>query len=317
MYNCLVIGSGGHNLIRMIGCIDKLVTVNHLKLEEVKTIYATSAGAVLSAYLCLNLDWTILTKYLINKPWSRKYENMPSNLLSAFNDMGLFGDEFVHDILEIQFKMKGLNISTITLKELYEYSGKEINIYSFNLNKFECECFNYKTNPEMRVLDAVYMSSTFPFIFKPRYMNDSYYIDGGIHLDFPYIKALKDGRDKNKILSIKMTYPEREESCVKKNDNIIDLLVYMMQKFVLESRKNYEGSENPLNLILIKGEVFGVDGISNALKKENIESMIYEGRNTADKYLNDKIYKTDLINSVNVSTVGSASNSVTTPSLTK
>ena len=62
----------------------------------------------------------ILTKYLINKPWGRKYDNMPSNLLSAFNDMGLFGDEFVHDILEIQFKMKGLNINTITLKELYE-----------------------------------------------------------------------------------------------------------------------------------------------------------------------------------------------------
>ena len=161
------------------------------------------------------------------------------------------------------------------------------------------------------------MSSTFPFLFKPRYMNDSYYIDGGIHLDFPYIKALKDGRDTDKILSIKMCYPERKEACVKKDANIIEMLVYMMQKFVLESRKNHEGYENPINLILIKGEVFGIDGISNTLKKENIENMIYGGRNVADKYLNEKIYKTDLMNSVNVSTVGSASNSVTTPSLTK
>ena len=104
MYNCLVIGSGGHNLIRMIGCIDKLVTVNHLKLDEIETIYATSAGALLSGYLCLNLDWNILTKYFINKPWERKYENKPSNLLSAFNEMGLLGDEFVHDLfLKILF----------------------------------------------------------------------------------------------------------------------------------------------------------------------------------------------------------------------
>lgn len=315
MYNCLVIGSGGHNVIRMVGCIDKLVTVNHLKLKEINDIYATSAGSIIAIYLCLNLDWNILTNYLINKPWDKKYENTPSNLLSAFNELGLFGDEFVRDILEIQLKMKGLNINTITFKELYEYSSKKINIYSFNLNRFDCECFNYINTPDMRILDGVYMSSTFPFIFKPRWINDSYYLDGGIYLDFPYIKALEDGINEEHILSIKLVYPSRKTQNLKRESNIFDLITYLIDKLIIEVRKKYE-TKTPKNLITLYGEAFGLDAVKDTLKKENIERMIYEGRNSSDKYLNS-YYKTDFTNSRNVSDVGSASNSVTLSPLTK
>lgn len=317
MYECLVIGAGGHNIIRMIGCIEKLVTVNHLILKNIENIYATSAGSILSAYLCLDLDWNILTDYLINKPWSKKYENTPTSLLTAFNELGLFGDEFVRDILEIQFKMKGLNINTITFKELYEYSNKKINVFSFNVNKFECECFNYTNTPDMKVLDGIYMSSTFPFIFKPKWVNDSYYLDGGINLDFPYVKAVEDGMNEKTILSIKMTYPDRKNERIDRETNILKLIMYLLQKLIKISRMRYEVNNKPLNLLNIDGDKFSIDSINNALNRENISKMIYEGRNASDKYLNDKIYKTELTNSVNVSADGSASNSVTESPLTK
>jgi len=317
MYNCLVIGAGGHNIIRMIGCIEKLVTVNHLILKDIKDIYATSAGSILSAYLCLDLDWDILTDYIINKPWGKKFENTPTSLLTAFNDLGLFGDEYVRDILEIQFKMKGLNINTITFKELYEYSNKRINVYSFNVNKFECECFNYKNTPDMRVLDGIYMSSTFPFVFKPKWINDSYYLDGGINLDFPYVKAIEDGMNDKNILSIKMVYPGRKSERVNRETNILKLIMYLLQKLIRESRMRFEINNDPVNLINIEGEKFSLESMSKITNKENISEMIYQGRNASDKYLNEKIYKTELTNSVKVSTLGSASNSLTEPPLTK
>ncbi len=312
----MVIGSGGHNVIRMIGCVEKLISVNHLILDNINDIYATSAGAIIAVYLCLNLDWKLLTDYIINKPWNKKYEKTPSNLLSAFNDMGIFGDEFVRDILEVQLKIKGLNINTITFKDLYEYSSKKINIYSFNLNKFDCECFNYINTPDMRILDGVYMSSTFPFIFKPKWINESYYLDGGIYLDFPYIKAVEDGMDEDYILSIKMVYPGRKKESIRRDSNMLEMTLYLLTKLVIEARKKYEIGE-PKKLIGIEGEPFGMKAVSDTLKKENIERMIYEGRNASDKYLNENIYKTELTNSVKVSTVGSASNSVTCSPLTK
>ena len=205
-----------------------------------------------------------MTDYLINKPWSKKYENTPTSLLTAFNELGLFGDEFVRDILEIQFKMKGLNINTITFKELYEYSNKKINVFSFNVNKFECECFNYTNTPDMKVLDGIYMSSTFPFIFKPKWVNDSYYLDGGINLDFPYVKAVEDGMNEKTILSIKMTYPDRKNERIDRETNILKLIMYLLQKLIKISRMRYEVNNKPLNLLNIDGDKFSIDSINNA-----------------------------------------------------
>lgn len=313
----MVIGAGGHNIIRMIGCIEKLINTNHLKLKDIEHIYATSAGAVISAYLCLDLDWNILSSYLMNKPWGKRYENTPSTLLSAFHDLGIFGNEFVKDILEIQFKMKGLNINTITFKELYDYSKKKINVYVFNVNKFECECFNYELTPDMKLLDGIYMSTTFPFMFKPIWMNNTYYLDGGLHLDFPYIKALEDGMDEDCILSIKMFYPEREYQRLDRETNMLEMITYLLEKFILESRKKFEDNINPKRLILIHGNKFNMDAVKNSLEKDNVKKMIYEGRDSADKFLNENVYKTELTNSVKVSAVGSASNSVTESPLTK
>ena len=157
MIKNLVLGSGGHNLIRMAGCLQTLLKVKYINHEEIENIYATSAGAILGVYICLNLNWETLIEYITNKPWTKKYETKPSTLFSAFDEKGIFGNDFVKDLLEVQFKMKGLK-STITLKEFYEYSKINLNMYSFNLNKFESECLNYKTYPDLSLLDAVYMS---------------------------------------------------------------------------------------------------------------------------------------------------------------
>ena len=38
MIKNIVIGSGGHNLIRMIGCIEKLMKVDYIKNENIENI---------------------------------------------------------------------------------------------------------------------------------------------------------------------------------------------------------------------------------------------------------------------------------------
>jgi len=305
MIKNLVLGSGGHNLIRMIGCMQTLLSVKYIKQEEIENIYATSAGAILGVYICLNLNWEILIEYITNKPWTKKYETKPSTLFSAFDEKGIFGNDFVKDLLEVQFKMKGLK-PTITLKEFYEYSKINLNMYSFNLNKFESECLNYKTYPDLSVLDAVYMSSSFPFIFKPLYINDSYYIDGGLDINFPYDKCIKDDKNEEETLSIKIMDGTKEKNLpLKEGANILEMAIYMFRKLIHENRIKNEQCK-PKNYIEIKGEQFSLNSINKMFDKENRRNWINDGREIAHNYLNQR---TDLTNSFKLSSVGCASNS--------
>ena len=111
MIKNIVLGSGGHNLIRMMGCIDTLIKVKYMEQDKIENIYATSAGAILGVYICLKLDWDALMEYIINKPWTKRYENNAVSIFSEFDDKGIFGNDFVKDLLEIQFKIKGLKPS--------------------------------------------------------------------------------------------------------------------------------------------------------------------------------------------------------------
>jgi predicted acylesterase/phospholipase RssA len=305
MIKNLVLGSGGHNLIRMAGCLQTLLKVKYINHEEIENIYATSAGAILGVYICLNLNWETLIEYITNKPWTKKYETKPSTLFSAFDEKGIFGNDFVKDLLEVQFKMKGLK-STITLKEFYEYSKINLNMYSFNLNKFESECLNYKTYPDLSLLDAVYMSSSFPFIFKPLYIHDSYYIDGGLDLDFPYDKCIKDDKNEEETLSIKIMHDNKEKNLpLKEGANILEMAIYMFRKLIHENRKRNEQCM-PKKYIEIKGEPFSLNSINKMFDKENRRKWINDGREIAHNYLNQR---TDLTNSFKLSSVGCASNS--------
>ena len=306
MIKNLVLGSGGHNLIRMMGCIHTLLKVKYINQEEIENIYATSAGSIIGVYICLNLNWDTLMEYITNKPWTKKYETKPSTVFSAFDEKGIFGNEFVKDILEVQFKMKGLK-TRITLKEFYEYSKINLKMYSFNLNKFESECLDHETNPDLSVLDAVYMSSTFPFIFKPMYINDSYYIDGGLDLDFPYDKCIKDDKKDEETLSIKIIMHDTKEKNLplKEGANILEMAIYMFRKLIHENRIKNEQCI-PKNYIEISGEQFSLDSINKIFDKENRREWINDGREIAHNYLNQS---TDLTNSFMLSSVGCASNS--------
>ena len=227
--------------------IESFKNVKYIKQEEIENIYATSAGAIIGVYICLNLNWETLIEYITNKPWTKKYETKPSTFFSAFDEKGIFGNEFVKDILEVQFKMKGLK-TTITLKEFYEYSKINLKMYSFNLNKFESECLNHETYPELSVLDAVYMSSTFPFIFKPLYYNNNMYVDGGLKNEYPLNRCIEDNHELDTIFGIKIIDTTKYE--IKPDDNIISLLYYFIRRFIINNRDYYE--KDFTNEIVIK-----------------------------------------------------------------
>ena len=79
---------------------------------------------------------------------------------------------------------------SLTMKELYEFSKKELIVYTIELESFTLVEVSYKTHPDLRVIDAVTMSCAIPYIFEPVCYQEQYYIDGGLLCNFPIMKAI-------------------------------------------------------------------------------------------------------------------------------
>ena len=92
---------------------------------------------------------------------------------------------------------------------------------------------------------------------------------------------------------------------LKEGANILEMAIYMFRKLIHENRKRNEQCI-PKNYIEIRGEPFSLDSVKAIFDKENRRKWINDGREIAHNYLNQR---TDLTNSLRLSSVGCASNS--------
>jgi predicted acylesterase/phospholipase RssA len=53
----LVISGGGPTLFRTLGALQHLQEAAFWKLEDIESIYGTSAGAIVAVILCLRYEW--------------------------------------------------------------------------------------------------------------------------------------------------------------------------------------------------------------------------------------------------------------------
>ena len=107
-------------------------------------------------------------------------------ILFYFSLIGLEFDSGnnVFKVIKIMLYNK-LKKDDITFKELYDLTGKNLNVAGTCLNTMSVEYFNKDTYPEMSVLTAIKLSCSIPFFFKPVVFNDKYYVDGSLTDNYP------------------------------------------------------------------------------------------------------------------------------------
>jgi len=223
----IVISGGGHTGFTFYRLLREHSKKGFWKIENIQSIYSTSVGSFLSVLLCLKYDWDITDAFLIKRPWQNIFNFNLQSILQVFDKRGIYGVEVMYDIFKPLFS--GLDLSTdITMRELYEFSGIEIHIYTTDLNSFECVDISHKTHPEWRVVEAVYSSCTLPILFSPLIKENSCYIDGGFLNDYPLQFCINDGAIPEEIFGIK------KENLIKKvvvnnNSTFFDYLIAILQ----------------------------------------------------------------------------------------
>ena len=180
----LVLSGGGPIGLVEYGALKYLTVNNIINLANIKSIYTTSIGSIIAFIYILNFDWTWIDDFFIKRPWEKLINFSYSAYLNIFYDKGIVNKKIIINALKPLFLAKEIPL-TITLLEFYNLTSIEFNMYTCNLSSFKKEKLNYINTPNLELLDALYMSASVPVMFVPLYINNCYYLDGGIFINCP------------------------------------------------------------------------------------------------------------------------------------
>ena len=129
----LVLAGGGAAGFSVYGALKYLNQKSFFSLNNINSIYASSAGSIIGGLIILAKDWKLLDDYILKRPWNKLININPTALLNLWQQKGIFDKNMITEILKPFLKINDLN-ETITLKELYNKTKIDFYIYTTNLN---------------------------------------------------------------------------------------------------------------------------------------------------------------------------------------
>lgn len=249
MIKYLSISGGDVSLFSILGVIKELKNNHKYNIDNIEEIYAISAGSWISLFLCLKINFDTILNYFIERPWNKLITFNTNNILDLYDNIGIFNIDVLYEIFKPLLKLCNLN-TDITFKELYEYSNIKLNIYATKYNDLSLCKFNHETEKDMKVIDAIYTSSSIPILFKPLKYNGNYYIDGGYNCNYPINFCLEEHDNFSEILGILVkNYDDISE--ISENENILSFYGKIFWKLILNRRNKNEKNEIDHKKIII------------------------------------------------------------------
>ena len=91
----LVISGGGPTLIHTLGAIQHLSENNIINVNNIESIDATSAGAVIAIILCLKFSWDVVDDYILNRPWHDVFDININVIFESYSNRGIFNKKTI------------------------------------------------------------------------------------------------------------------------------------------------------------------------------------------------------------------------------
>lgn len=282
----IVISGGGTFGLSVYGAICELHKNNFWKLENIESFHGTSVGTIVIIFLLLEYDWETMDKFLIKRPWEKIFNYDIDKCISLFKNCGAFDINIFHKAFDPLFKGKNIDLNTITLKELYDKTGKDFYLYTTELNYFTCDCISHKTHPDWTVLESVYASCALPMIFQPLIKDNKSYADGGIFLNYPISKCIEmEGVEKDEILGIYKDFTDDEsDKKISDTSTMMDYFAVFLKNLIkFTNNKQETGCKNQICLNQVPTTMESIIEFVNS--SEYRKELIEEGKQYAKKFL--------------------------------
>ncbi len=270
LINTLVLSGGGVRGLYYIGILNKLEQLNIV--NNINTIAGTSIGAFFGSLISIGYTSQELTDFVLLFNLSNMKKTSFNNFFSYF---GIDDGNNLELVLEKMFKLKGYD-NTITFKELYEKTKKELIISAVCINEKKCYYFSHKNTPNMNVLKSIRMSTAVPLYFTPVNYDDKLWVDGSVIDNYP-INQFKNKLDTT--LGIYLT----ESSENSKINNLEDYFICIIKSLMVGlAERSIIGFDN--NTIIVKASD-NTNILNTNFSKDTIMEYIKYGYNIVGEYL--------------------------------
>ena len=227
----IVLSGGGPSGIQTLGTIQHLEECGVWNIENIKSIYATSSGAIISLLIALKFDWDTINDYIILRPWHETYKINVQHILDSYTKKGLLDYDSIETFYKPFFNAKDIPLN-ITMKEFYEYSNIELHFFSLEINSFDVVDINYMSYPDIPVIKSVLMSCAIPIIFCPVCIEDKCFVDGGFKTNYPLENCIEINKEKDEILGIKNDFIDEEKPEIRNESTMLEFVIHISNKFM-------------------------------------------------------------------------------------
>jgi len=290
----LVIASGLIYGLSFYGALKECAIKNVYNIDNIETIYATSAGTIVAVIISLKYDWESIDNYIINRPWNRVFPININTIINAFQSCGILDVGCIRELFLPLFSGRELDIG-ITMAEFREFTGIDFHFIATRLDTFETFDINALTCPDWTVIDAAYASCAVPILFQPFVKDGVKYADGAFLAKYPIHQCLSDPRvlDEAEVLAIYLGphYVGGEITESLESEYIIfSPMLHYIYSLLLNLVKKISVSKIPItNEIEIIPKEFQLNDIYSAVNsKEEREKLIQMGVDSSRAFI-DKL----------------------------
>ncbi len=251
----LVISGGGPTGVIALGALQHLEKQQFWNIENIESMYCTSAGSLLGVLVALKFDWDSINDYIIKRPWHEAFQIRISQIFEAYHKKGMFDGKLFDMFFKPFFNSRDISMK-MTMREFYEYTKIDFHIFTLEMNRFEIVDVSYKTHPDLELLKAIHMTSALPMIISPCCIGDDCFVDGGMISNYPLNYCIKnnnitDESGYEEILGLRNNYEKDPDSdlgnnIVNQESTILDYMMTFINKLVLtvDTEKNQKSIEN-------------------------------------------------------------------------
>ena len=206
------------------------------------TICAVSVGSIFSLIYLLKYTYAEMLEEVL----TRKFDSLKDiRIMNFVSKYGLDSGAYLISWIESLMKRKNVDPS-ITMKDLYELTNVDFQVMATNLNKYCYKKFNYIDTPDIKVLDAIRMSISVPFLFTINEFEGDIHVDGGLIDNYP-IRMFD--KDLDNFLGFKLiNHGEMDNHNVDERiDDIESYIYHILSCYVVQKEKHTTRTEDYKN----------------------------------------------------------------------
>ena len=291
----IVIAGGGPTGLVSYGVLKKLNELGFWDRKNIKTVYTSSIGGFIGVLATLDYKWSDIDDYLIKRPWDKAFAPMKNDILEIMYNKGINGKQMFDICLSPLLAGLDMKLET-TLQDHFNRTNIEIVFTATEINNNKClqgELISYKNYPNMLLSQALACTSAFPMLFKPVFVQDKCFVDGGLIHNYPLNHCLeKTGCDESEILAITNTVGNTPLK-IEESSSFIEYARMMMKKchWTLETSKDQPDVSN--SVVSLTSDLSDMTVWFETLSAKNIrESLVIRGENDAINFFTKKSEET-------------------------